>query len=131
LLETWAFDTDAGAYLAPQLFQVGVAEYFTLLVKKPPPADNCACLLYGLAYPERPQHSNTIGMEQDTCPGGVPYWAAFNQLYSEALPVQGYGKSEPGDTSADDQAQCLPSLPPIFAFLLEGVSLRKLSPAAK
>jgi hypothetical protein len=74
-----------------------------LLIKESPPAEQGAGPIDSLPDAERPQDPHAIRRQIDPCPDRRPRCAAFNELWSVALTVQGGRKGEARDASPNDQ----------------------------
>jgi hypothetical protein len=72
-------------YIAPKLFEIGLAEQFPLLIKESPAAEHCGIPIDSLPEAQRPQDPDAIRGQIDPCPDRRPRCAAFNELWSVAL----------------------------------------------
>jgi len=74
-----------------------------LLIKESPAAEHCGIPIDSLPEAQRPQDPHAIRGQIDPCPDRRPRCAAFNELWSVALTVQGGRQGEAPDATPNDQ----------------------------
>ena len=81
LLQSDTGNGQPGPHIAPELFEIGLAEQLPLLIKESPATDHCGGPIGSLPDAERPQDPHAIRGQIDPCPDCRPRCAPFNELW--------------------------------------------------
>jgi|SRR5579863_9126700 hypothetical protein len=103
LLQLDTRDAKARADFAPKLFEVRPAYQLAVIIENVPAPKDRPAARNEVPEAEHPQHPHTFRGQINPCSNRWPSWIALDKLGGEALPVEGGGKAQPSNSTADNQ----------------------------
>jgi hypothetical protein len=92
-----------GADIAPELFEIGLAEQFAILIKECPTAEHCGSPLDSLPQAQHSQDPDAVRRQVDPCTDRRPRCAPFDEVWNVAPTVQSGRQGQACNTTPNDQ----------------------------